>query len=179
MINFLLKEKMKKRRKKISIDEIYRIIYKTDKEIKKIKKEDKNGEYIIQRNIEISNLQDGDFNIEELANSYVYSEIYSGDYDSDEFNYDKINVKDTETDSNNILQMQLEYDENYTMMELKRIMEYYGLLKRRKNKATIIEELIMFETNIQNQIIVSRRRRLWHYMEEIKIDNYLSKFVNF
>lgn len=179
MINFLLKEKMKKRRKKISIDEIYRIIYKTDKEIKKIKKEDKNGEYIIQRNIEISNLQDGDFNIEELANSYVYSEIYSGDYDSDEFNYDKINVKDTETDSNNILQMQLEYDENYTMMELKRIMEYYGLSKRRKNKATIIEELIMFETNIQNQIIVSRRRRLWHYMEEIKIDNYLSKFVNF
>ena len=179
MINFLLKEKMKKRRKKISIDEIYRIIYKTDKEIKKIKKEDKNGEYIIQRNIEISNLQDGDFNIEELANSYVYSEIYSGDYDSDEFNYDKINVKDTETDSNNILQMQLEYDENYTMVELKRIMEYYGLLKRRKNKATIIEELIMFETNIQNQIIVSRRRRLWHYMEEIKIDNYLSKFVNF
>ena len=179
MINFLLKEKMKKRRKKISIDEIYRIIYKTDKEIKKIKKEDKNGEYIIQRNIEISNLQDGDFNIEELASSYVYSEIYSGDYDSDEFNYDKINVKDTETDSNNILQMQLEYDENYTMMELKRIMEYYGLSKRRKNKATIIEELIMFETNIQNQIIVSRRRRLWHYMEEIKIDNYLSKFVNF
>tara|TARA_Y100000389_G_C17450352_1_gene514356 strand:+ start:1232 stop:1771 length:540 start_codon:yes stop_codon:yes gene_type:complete len=179
MINFLLKEKMKKRRKKISIDEIYRIIYKTDKEIKKIKKEDKNGEYIIQRNIEISNLQDGDFNIEELANSYIYSEIYSGDYDSDDFNYDKINVKDTETDSNNILQMQLEYDENYTMMELKRIMEYYGLLKRRKNKATIIEELIMFETNIQNQIIVSRRRRLWHYMEEIKIDNYLSKFVNF
>ena len=56
MINFLLKEKMKKRRKKISVDEIYRIIYKTDKEIKKIKKEDKNDKYIIQRNIEICNL---------------------------------------------------------------------------------------------------------------------------
>ena len=70
----------------------------------------------------------------------------------------------------------------FTVVErsaMKRIMEYYGLSKRKKNKATIIEELIMFETNIQNQIIVSRRRRLWHYMEEIKIDNYLSKFVNF
>ena len=135
MINFLLKEKMKKRRKKISVDEIYRIIYKTDKEIKKIKKEDKNDEYIIQRNIEICNLQDDEFNMEELANSYAYSEIYSGDYDSDDFNYDKINVKDTDSGYDNILQMQLEYDENYTMMELKRIMEYYGLSKRKKNKA--------------------------------------------
>ena len=115
-----------------------------------------------------------------MALSYLCSNIYDED-DNNGYNYNKINIYDNDEMNvyNNNTQMQIDYDDNYSVKELKRIMEYYGLSKRRKNKATIIEELIMFETDIVNHKIVNRRRRLWHYIEEIKIDNYLSKFVNF
>ena len=49
MINFLLKEKKTRKRKKYTEDEIYRTIYNTDKEIKKIKKENKKEKYIIEK----------------------------------------------------------------------------------------------------------------------------------
>ena len=180
MINFLLKEKKTRKRKKYTEDEIYRTIYNTDKEIKKIKKENKKEKYIIEKNINIDNLQNNEFNIDDLALSYLCSNIYDED-DNNGYNYNKINIYDNDEMNvyNNNTQMQIDYDDNYSVKELKRIMEYYGLSKRRKNKATIIEELIMFETDIINHKIVNRRRRLWHYIEEIKIDNYLSKFVNF
>ena len=73
--------------------------------------------------------------------------------------------------------MELDYNENYKKTELDRIMDYYGLSKRKKRKDHIIQDIIVFENTENNQEIVNKRKKLWFYMEEIKNDNYLSKFL--
>lgn len=73
--------------------------------------------------------------------------------------------------------MELDYNENYKKPELERIMDYYGLSKRKKRKDDIIQDIIIFENTENNQEIVNKRKTLWFYMEEIKNDNYLSKFL--
>ena len=61
--------------------------------------------------------------------------------------------------------------------QLERIIEYYKLSKRKKKKMQIVKDIILFEKNILNCEIVERRKILWYYIEEIKSDNYLSKFL--
>ena len=41
----------------------------------------------------------------------------------------------------------------------------------------LVKDIILFEKNILNCEIVERRKILWYYIEEIKSDNYLSKFL--
>lgn len=75
------------------------------------------------------------------------------------------------------LTLQIDYDEKYKKKELERIMDYYGLSKRKKRKDELIQDIIIFENAEENQEFVNRRKMLWYYMEEIKNDNYLSKFL--
>ena len=44
-------------------------------------------------------------------------------------------------------------------------------------KCELIEEIVLFENSPDNHEIVSRRVLLWEYLEEIKKDKYLSKFL--
>ena len=75
------------------------------------------------------------------------------------------------------LSLEIDYNENYRKKELEKIMDYYELSKRKKRKEEIIQDIIIFESAEENQEIVNRRKTLWFYMEEIKNDNYLSKFL--
>jgi len=72
---------------------------------------------------------------------------------------------------------ELNYNENYTLKQLYRIAEYYDISKRKKKKIELIEEIVVFENQAENCEIVNRRATLWSYMEEIKQDKYLSKFL--
>ena len=72
---------------------------------------------------------------------------------------------------------ELDYNENYTRKQLDRIADYYQIIKRKKKKAELIEEIVIFENDISNYEITERRKLLWYYMEEINNDNYLSKFL--
>jgi hypothetical protein len=78
-----------------------------------------------------------------------------------------------------IIALELEYDTNYTKKELEKIIDYYKLDKRNKRKSDIIESIIFFEKNVQNIEKVHMRKKLWSYMEEIKEDDYLRKFLIF
>ena len=69
------------------------------------------------------------------------------------------------------------YDSEYTKKEIIRIVEYYKLSKRKKKKNELIDDIVNFELDVSNQEIVERRKRLWGYIEEIKIDEYLSKYL--
>lgn len=73
----------------------------------------------------------------------------------------------------------LEFSTNYTVQGLGRIMEYYGLSKRRLKKDEIVQELVMFEEDASNEEIVFRRRRLWDNIEELKDDTYLARYISF
>ena len=72
---------------------------------------------------------------------------------------------------------ELDYNENYTKKQLDLIADYYSISKRKKRKAELIEEIVIFEKELTNYDIVQRRKTLWFYMEEINNDSFLSKFL--
>ena len=76
-----------------------------------------------------------------------------------------------------IIAMELDYQTNYTKKQLDRICEYYSISKRKKKKHQLVEEIVQFEKNANNLTIVYQRKKLWGYIEEIKSDTYLRKFL--
>ena len=44
-------------------------------------------------------------------------------------------------------------------------------------KADIIQAIVVFEHNAENCEIVMRRQQLWHYLEELKSDKFMKRFV--
>lgn len=78
-----------------------------------------------------------------------------------------------------IMALQLDYDTNYTKKDLVKISEYYDISVRKKNKKDIIQDIVEYETNPENTIMVQRRKELWFYISEIQEDSYLSKYLIF
>ncbi len=79
--------------------------------------------------------------------------------------------------ANEFMTQQFYYEDNYTVKELHHIANYYDISKRKKKKAELIDDIIAFELDNENYEIVETRKRLWFYLNEIKNDNYLSKFI--
>ena len=71
--------------------------------------------------------------------------------------------------------------ENFTVKELLLICDYYGFAKELKNnkynKEQIITILVSFESNLNNYDIVSKRQNGWFYMNELKNDKFMKKFL--
>jgi hypothetical protein len=75
----------------------------------------------------------------------------------------------------------INYNENYTIKELLLICDYYGILKELKqnkcNKQQIITSLVNFELDPLNTEIVFRRKNMWFYINELKNDKFMKKFI--
>ena len=69
-----------------------------------------------------------------------------------------------------------DYEMNYTIKQLKHIAGYYGL-KCRNRKGDIIQDIVLFEMDAENGDAVARRKRLFHYMDMLKTDEYLKAYV--
>jgi hypothetical protein len=79
--------------------------------------------------------------------------------------------------ANEFITQQFYYDDNFTVKELHHVANYYEITKRKKKKCELIDDIISFELNDENNEIVETRKRLWFYLSELKNDNYLSKFI--
>lgn len=113
------------------------------------------------------------------AISYVIEELDSNNNEIDlEELINKINKLDQ--DDMRIPHM-LNYQENYTVKELLLICEYYNLSKSvracKLNKEEIVNFLTEFESDILNAEIVNRRQTLWFYINELKQDKFMKKFI--
>ena len=73
--------------------------------------------------------------------------------------------------------MEVDYQTNYLKKDLDRIADYYEISKRKKRKEQLVEDIVLFEKDPENIEIVFQRKKLWSYVEEIKSDKYLSKFL--
>lgn len=73
--------------------------------------------------------------------------------------------------------LNLHYSENYYKRDLELILGYYNISKRKKNKGDMVNEIVIFELDSENDEIVSRRKLMWFYIEEISTDSYLNKFL--
>ncbi len=73
------------------------------------------------------------------------------------------------------------YDINYTLKQLILICDFYGISKEIKTnklkKNMIIEFIVDFEENSENFEIVNKRKQYWHFMEELKKDKFMKKYI--
>jgi hypothetical protein len=108
---------------------------------------------------EIENAFEEEINIENLMDEIYNSEL---------------------NDSLNVSKM-LNYNENFNVKELLIICDYYGFSKELKynkcNKEQIIEFLVSFESDPTNDDIVNKRQNMWFYMNELKNDKIMKKYV--
>jgi hypothetical protein len=73
----------------------------------------------------------------------------------------------------------VDYQMNYTVKQLFVICEYYGIknLKTKCNKDEIISILVDFECDYANEEVVSKRRNMWFYINELKTDKFMKKYI--
>jgi hypothetical protein len=73
----------------------------------------------------------------------------------------------------------LNYQLNMTVHQLLKICNYYGISKglNKCAKDVIISILVDFELDEENENIVSRRRLMWFYIEELRNDKFMKKHV--
>jgi len=81
------------------------------------------------------------------------------------------------TDTSHVLE--LEYNTNYGVKDLVKILDYYGISKQKLRKDEMVQLIVLFEEDANNFEAVSRRRRLWENIKELKDDKYFSKFIIF
>lgn len=118
------------------------------------------------------NSKDTSFSYDDLLNDVNSHEKVvnkSPEYENDEF-------------SNEYTVLSLHYKENCLKRDLEMISEYYEISlkdhkRKKKRKEELINDIVLFELNYENSYIVERRKELWMYMEEIKSDSYLNKFL--
>jgi hypothetical protein len=74
-----------------------------------------------------------------------------------------------------------DYELNFNVKQLLLICEYYGISKdirvNKLKKQDIIEQIILFEKNLENIEITIKRKEMWYYMSELKNDKMMKKFV--
>jgi hypothetical protein len=94
--------------------------------------------------------------------------------DMDEFNDEFLFFEE-----DNLIAQQIDYSENYTLKMLTQIASYYKITKKKVKKEQLIELILSFENDPENSEKVYNRKRMWHYLNELKNDSYFSKYVIF
>jgi hypothetical protein len=121
---------------------------------------DDNLENNLENNLEINN-------ISELLN-----EINNDDF---------INQMNNFSDEQVFEVLCYEYKINCTVKELLLICDYYGIAKEMKSnkysKDEIISALVQFENNPINNDIFMRRQSMWYYIDKLKNDKFMKKYV--
>ena len=118
---------------------------------------------------------------QDIAISFYVEEIEKTE--QNEFNIDELMAEIENIDLNDELTVpqMINYHENFTVKELLTICEYYGFAKdlknNRYNKEQIIDFLVSFESDINNSDIVFKRQNMWFYINELKNDKFMKKFV--
>jgi hypothetical protein len=118
----------------------------------------------------------------DITISYYFEEIEK--QEENNFNIEELmaEIQDTEIEDNDLMIPQMiNYNENFTVKELLLICEYYGFAKDVKtnkfNKEQIINLLVSFETDQNNSDIVCRRQNMWFYINELKSDKFMKKYI--
>ena len=121
-----------------------------------------------------------------MPDSNIIMEIEDESFLNEETNLDYVNDFLNECDTENELEdlrtpLTLDYAENYTVKELLLICEYYGFAKEIKanklGKDLLIQCLVDYEMDSLNAAIVDKRRNMWFFINELKNDKFMKKYV--
>jgi hypothetical protein len=114
------------------------------------------------------------FSLEETSgiNNFDINDLLK-EIDASEYELDK--------DQDQLLSQMIHYRENFTIKDLLLICEYYGIAKDLKVqkcvKDIIIQVLTNFESDFENYEIVCKRKNLWFYINELKNDKFMKKYI--
>ena len=118
------------------------------------------------------------------SNENVFFSLDETEYDTNKDNSSELNnlLSDFDFEDDGIIEvMHVDYKINYTVKELLLICEYYGLAKELKIqkccKDIIIHVLVDFESDPLNNTIVLRRQEMWSYINILKNDKFMKKYV--
>ena len=119
-----------------------------------------------------------DLNNENISISFTEDEIFNN-VDLNKL-LNEMDEKIKESDES-FLPKYVNYDINYTLKQLLLICDYYDITKSNKlhkcNKDQIIQQLLIFENNPENTEIVLKRLNAWFYMNELKNDKFMKKYI--
>lgn len=121
--------------------------------------------------------------------SFILKDLHSSRVNENNENeiYSLLKELDINTNTNankNILlnnELNVYYNDSYTVQQLLKICEYYGFLKYVKmakyKKNDIIDAILLYEMDENNNEIVSKRQKLWIMMEELANDKFMKKYI--
>ena len=121
------------------------------------------------------------YNEQNVAISYYIEEIEN--QEKEEINIEEFMAEMETNEFNDDLTVpkMINYHENFTVKELLLICDYYGFAKELKtnkcNKDQIIEILVSFESDLNNSDIVFKRQNMWFFINELKNDKFMKRFL--
>jgi hypothetical protein len=117
--------------------------------------------------------------LNELKNEINYNSIQETFETFEIFNYNGESELTTQELQDKAYILENDYLNNYTVKSLGQIMDYYELNKKNLKKDEIVQILVIFESEPQNEPLVEKRLRLWENIKELKKDKYFSKYIIF
>ena len=130
---------------------------------------------------EVKNNKDSNkiIDLNELKNEINYNSIQETFETFEIFNYNGETELTTQELQDKAYILENDYLNNYTVKSLGQIMDYYELNKKNLKKDEVIQMLVIFESDPQNEPFVEKRLRLWENIKELKKDKYFSKYIIF
>jgi len=126
-------------------------------------------------------MSNNNYNEQNVAISYYIEEIEN--QEKEEINIEEFmsEMENNEFNDELTVPKMINYHENFTVKELLLICDYYGFAKELKtnkcNKDQIIEILVSFESDLNNSDIVFKRQNMWFFINELKNDKFMKKFL--
>ena len=119
---------------------------------------------------------------EEINISYFIDELEKEELNYSVYESDILELLTEEPLNNDLTLCKiLNYSENFTIKDLLLICKYYGMTKEIKNnkcnKNEIIHFIVDFESDPVNYDIVNKRLNMWFYVNQLKNDKFMKKYV--
>jgi hypothetical protein len=126
-------------------------------------------------------MSNNNYNEQNLAISYYIEEIENQEKEGINIEEFMAEIENNELDDDLTVPKMINYHENFTVKELLLICDYYGFAKELKtnkcNKDQIIEILVSFESDLNNSDIVFKRQNMWFFINELKNDKFMKKYL--
>jgi hypothetical protein len=115
-----------------------------------------------------------------IENENITFEVYDSSI-SDEFECELDDLISTNFSIPHSYLETVDYFKKYTVKKLLLICDYYSLTKlyhmNKKTKDQIINIIILFEQDPDNQDIVNKRRNMWYFISELTKDKFMKNYV--
>ena len=117
------------------------------------------------------------FSLDETSLDYNNEDIINNLLDD----FDYTNQINNLTSEEIMESLSIEYKINYNVKDLLLICDYYGISKELKvkkfSKEMIIYFFVDFENDLLNNTIVMKRKKLWSYIDILKNDKFMKKYI--